>query len=214
MFSQVDRSLKRAEGGLGIGLALVKGLTEAHGGRVDVQSNGPGSGSTFVVRLPVSKNKATTQGNAHPEGTPGPKRKILVVDDNRDAAATLTMLLTVLGNAPRTAHDRLQALELAEAYRPDVIVLDIGLPKLNDYDTCRRIREQTSRKEMLVVAATGWNQEQDRNRSKQAGFDHHLVKPIDSAALNRILSEGRQQNQTQQNLPQSMTGHAKTYSSV
>jgi CheY-like chemotaxis protein len=190
MFSQVDGSLERAQGGLGIGLALVKGLTEAHGGNVSVESRGGGHGSTFTVRLPISQGQyAASEGAGRHQPVAGPGRRILIVDDNRDAAASLAMLLTVLGNDTRTAHDGLQAVELADAFRPDLIVLDIGLPKLNGYDACRRIRQQVWAQEMLIVAATGWGQQEDRRRSKEAGFDRHLVKPIDAAELNRLLSE-------------------------
>ena len=205
MFSQVDRSLERAQGGLGIGLALVKGLTEAHGGRVEIRSAGLGQGCTFVVRLPVSERnmpvgdipadtvkteRKPPAGNIPADtAKPAPKGRILVVDDNRDGAASLAMLLTAMENDTRTAHDGLQGVELAEAFRPDLIVLDIGLPKLNGYDACRRIRERPWAKETLIVAATGWGQDEDRRRSKEAGFDHHLVKPIDAAELNRLLAE-------------------------
>jgi PAS domain S-box-containing protein len=187
MFSQVDRSLERAEGGLGIGLALVKGLTQGHGGTVDVQSDGLGCGSTFTVRLPVLKNPVVSNECTGREPEPSPKRKILVVDDNRDAASSLAMLLRVMGNETRTADDGLQAVNLADEFRPDVIVMDIGLPKLNGYDACRRIRQALWGKDVVIVAATGWNQEEDRRRSKEAGFDHHLVKPIDTAELNHLI---------------------------
>jgi len=189
MFSQVDRSLERAQGGLGIGLALVKGLTEAHGGRVEVYTEGAGHGCTFVVRLPVTERKPPA-GNVPAEtANPAAKGRILVVDDNRDGAASLAMLLTVMGNDTRTAHDGLEGIELAEAFRPDLIVLDIGLPKLNGYDACRRIRARPWAKDTLIVAATGWGQDEDRRRSKEVGFDYHLVKPVDAAELNRLLTE-------------------------
>jgi PAS domain S-box-containing protein len=192
MFSQVDRSLERAEGGLGIGLALVKGLTEAHGGSVEVRSEGVGHGSSFVVRLPVAPDNAAPERRAaHDVAQPGPRHRILVVDDNRDGAASLAMLLTVLGNDTRTAHDGLEGVEMAGAFRPDLIVLDIGLPKLNGYDACRRIREQPWAKDIIIVAATGWGQEEDRRRSAEAGFDHHLVKPVDAAEVVRLLAKGR-----------------------
>ena len=190
IFSQVDRNLERAQGGLGIGLALVKGLTEAHGGTVEVRSDGVGRGCTFVVRLPVAHGTVAeedTQSNGVPP--PGPKRRVLVVDDNRDGAASLAMLLTVMGNDTRTAHDGIEGVEQAEAFRPDLIVLDIGLPRLNGYDACRRIREQPWARDTLIVAATGWGQDDDRRRSKAAGFDHHLVKPVDAAEIMRLMAE-------------------------
>ena len=190
LFSQVDRSLERAQGGLGIGLALVKGLTEAHGGTVEVHSEGIGRGSAFVVRLPVARGTGAEE-HSPSDGvvTSGPRRKVLVVDDNRDGAASLAMLLTEMGNDTRTAHDGIEGVEQAEEFRPDLIVLDIGLPKLNGYVACRRIRKLPWATDTLIVAATGWGQDEDRRRSKEAGFDHHLVKPIDAADLKRLLAE-------------------------
>lgn len=116
-------------------------------------------------------------------------KRILIVDDNRDGAASLAMLLKVLGNETRTAHDGLQGVEVAESFRPDAIVLDIGLPQLNGYEVCRRIRAQQWGKQILIVAATGWGQEEDRRRSKEAGFDHHFVKPVDAAQFINLLIE-------------------------
>jgi PAS domain S-box-containing protein len=189
IFSQVDRSLERAQGGLGIGLALVKGLTEAHGGRVEARSEGVKQGCTFIVRLPVTERKPPASSSQAEDMQPVPRGRILIVDDNRDAAASLAMLLTVMGNDTRTAQDGMEGIEQAEAFRPDLIVLDIGLPKLNGYDACRRIREQPWAKDTLIIAATGWGQAEDRRRSKEAGFDSHLVKPVDAAELNRLLAE-------------------------
>ncbi len=191
MFSQVDRNLDRAQGGLGIGLALVKGLTEAHGGTVEVFSAGAGKGSSFVVRLPVSRGVPVRETQSPTDGAAfGPRRRILVVDDNRDGASSLAMLLTVMGHDTRIAHDGLEGVELAEAFRPDLIVLDIGLPKLNGLDACRRIREQPWAKNVVIAAATGWGQDEDRRRSEEAGFDHHLVKPVDAAALGKLAANG------------------------
>src|SRR5947209_13055144 len=176
MFSQVDRNLDRAQGGLGIGLALVKGLTEAHGGTVKVFSAGVGKGSSFVVRLPVSPGLPVRDKQSPTDGAAyyGPRRRILVVDDNRDGASSLAMLLTVMGHDTRIAHDGLEGVELAEAFRPDLIVLDIGLPKLNGLDACRRIRERPWAKNVVIVSATGWGQDEDRRRSEVACFDHHF----------------------------------------
>jgi two-component system, chemotaxis family, CheB/CheR fusion protein len=187
MFSQVDRSLERAQGGLGIGLALVKGLTEAHGGRVEVHSQGVGRGCTFTVRLPVTDRQPGAPQPAADAAPPAAKCRILVVDDNRDGAASMAMLLKVMGNDTCTAHDGLSAIETAEAFRPDLIVLDIGLPRLNGFEVCRRIREREWAKEILIVAATGWGQDEDRRRSQAAGFDRHFVKPVDAAELHRLL---------------------------
>ena len=189
MFSQVDRNIERAQGGLGIGLSLVRRLVEMHGGTVDAHSDGPGQGSEFTVRLPVPKSTrqtATHQGE-EPSGA-AIRRRILVVDDNRDSAMSLEMLLKLMGNDTQTAHDGLAAVDAAEQFRPDVILLDIGLPELNGYDVCRRIREQPWSHNIEIVALTGWGQEEDRRRSKEAGFDHHLVKPLDLDVLKKLLA--------------------------
>lgn len=190
LFSQVDGSLERSQGGLGIGLALVKGLTEAHGGTVTGHSDGVGRGSRFVVQLPIVHGSCGKE-NVHTDGVTlsVARRRILVVDDNRDGAASLTTLLTAMGNDTRAAYDGTEGIDLAEAFRPNLIVLDIGLPKLNGYDTCRRLRKKAWAKDTLIVAATGWGQDADRQRSKDAGFDFHLVKPVDVTELVRLLNE-------------------------
>ncbi|MGN6135072.1 MAG: ATP-binding response regulator, partial [Aureliella sp.] len=192
MFSQVDRNMERAQGGLGIGLTLVRRLVEMHGGTVEARSEGPGKGSEFVVRLPILHdlgeqdqkpvvNLATVQS----------KHRILVVDDNQDSAMSLGMMLRLMGNETCLAHDGLAAVEMAQQFRPDIILLDIGLPKLNGYQACRRIREQPWSAGMTIIALTGWGQEEDRRRSHEAGFDHHLVKPVELTALMQLLSERR-----------------------
>lgn len=191
MFSQVDRNLDRAQGGLGIGLALVKGLTESHGGAVTAFSAGVGKGSSFVVRLPIVLGVPIQEKAPQDATTLGPKGRILVVDDNRDGASSLAMLLSLMGHDTRTAHDGMEGVELAEAFRPDLIVLDIGLPKLNGLDACRRIREKAWAKAVVIVAATGWGQGEDRRRSDEAGCDYHLVKPVDAAELDRLLARGK-----------------------
>jgi PAS domain S-box-containing protein len=192
IFSQVDHGIERSQGGLGIGLTLVQGLVEMHGGSVEIHSAGTGHGSEFVVRLPVSRsNRRGEQPSARLNRARSTRRRILVVDDNRDAAASLVMMLSLLGHDTRTAHDGLEAVELAEAFRPDVILLDIGLPKLNGYDVCQRIRQNTWGQGMIIIAATGWGQDEDRRRSHEAGFDHHMVKPVDPTALDQILATAR-----------------------
>ena len=191
MFSQVDRNMERAQGGLGIGLTLVRRLVEMHGGMVEALSDGPGKGSEFVVRLPFIKEgekEADARTAGEGEVPPAAKRRILVVDDNRDSAMSLGMMLTIMGNETRTAHDGLAAVEAAAEFRPDMILLDIGLPKLNGYDACRRIREQPWVKGMVIVALTGWGQDEDKRRSREAGFDHHMVKPVDPDALMNLLT--------------------------
>ena len=190
MFMQVDRSLERSEGGLGIGLTLVQRLVEMHGGTVEARSDGPGKGSEFVVRLAVAEVKDQgPQGAAceHEKGA-APGRRILVVDDNRDVADSLGMLLRMMGNEVHTAHDGLEAVGAAAAFQPDVVLLDLGLPKLNGYEAARRIREQDGGTDMVLVAVTGWGQEEDRRRSKEAGFDHHMTKPVEFAALQELLA--------------------------
>ena len=191
-FTQLDRSLERAQGGLGIGLSLVRGLVRMHGGTVEARSEGPGTGSEFVVRLPVASGRE--QDEPQPENNVVQaagrfKHRILVVDDNRDAAVSTAMLLEMMGHDTRTAHDGLAAVEVARAFKPGVVLLDLGLPRLNGYDAARRIREQSADAKLLLIAMTGRGQEDDKRRSVEAGFDLHLVKPVDSAALERLLGE-------------------------
>ena len=190
MFSQVDRNMERAQGGLGIGLTLVRRLVELHGGKVEARSDGPSRGSEFTVRLPLMKegvigSHVPTTADGRPTTL---KQRILIVDDNHDSALSLGMMLDLMGNDTRTAHDGLAAVEAAAEFRPDLILLDIGLPKLNGYEACRRIREQPWSKGMVIVALTGWGQEQDRRRSAEAGFDHHMVKPVEVAGLEKLLA--------------------------
>lgn len=192
IFAQVDRSLERSQGGLGIGLTLVKQIVEMHGGSVQARSDGAGKGSEFIVRLPVliemapADSRATAAGYG-PELADG-RLRILVVDDNRDAADSLSIMLKVMGNELRTAYDGEQAVATAAQFRPDVILLDIGLPKLNGYETARAIRQEPWGKQMILIALTGWGQDQDRQLSQDAGFDQHLVKPADPAALTKLLA--------------------------
>lgn len=190
MFSQVDTNMERAQGGLGIGLTLVRRLVEMHGGTVDVYSAGPGMGSEFCVRLPVLEEHHSDATRSDEDRIPRPQAKcrILIVDDNQDAARSLEIMLRAMGNETCTAYDGLAAVEMAEAYRPELIILDIGLPKINGYDACRRIREQSWSSGMTIVALSGWGQEEDRRKSKEAGFDRHLVKPLELAALEDLLA--------------------------
>ncbi|WP_010583404.1 ATP-binding response regulator [Schlesneria paludicola] len=191
LFTQVDRALDRSHGGLGIGLTLVKRLVEMHDGKVEAKSEGLGKGSEFLVHLPVV---AASPGElpATPRETDTTvvmaRRRILVVDDNQDSARTLSMMLKLMGHDTATAFDGLEALDVANSYRPDAILLDIGLPKLNGYDVCRRLRQLPAGRQILVIALTGWGQDEDRSRSSEAGFDHHLVKPVDVAVLEMLLA--------------------------
>jgi PAS domain S-box-containing protein len=186
MFSQVGSTLKRAQGGLGIGLSLVKSLVEMHGGKIEARSEGLGKGSEFIVRLPALVEPAPSElppENKAMMNTGPARQKILVVDDNRDNAETLTMLLQLAGNEVETAHDGLQAVAMAERFRPDIVLLDIGMPRLDGYEACRRIRQQPWARNIKIIAQTGWGADGDRKRTEQAGFDAHLVKPVDVEKL-------------------------------
>ncbi|MEO5616198.1 MAG: ATP-binding protein [Candidatus Eisenbacteria bacterium] len=190
IFMQVDHSLERSISGLGIGLTLVKNLVELHGGTVEARSSGIGDGSEFVVRLPALQDAPGLPQPAAPESNPPlTARRILVVDDNQDAAATLALVLELKGHETRTVHDGLEAVQAAATFKPDVVLLDIGLPKLNGYEAARRIREQPWGKSILLVALTGWGKDEDRQKSTEAGFDAHLIKPVDQADLTRLLAE-------------------------
>jgi CheY-like chemotaxis protein/two-component sensor histidine kinase len=189
MFTQVDTSLERSRDGLGVGLTLVKTLVEMHGGTVEVHSDGLALGSEFTVRLPTSEEALKPPSQATvTEPVPMAGRRVLVVDDNEDGADSLAILLELEGYKTLQAHDGFEAIEVAERFRPDAILLDVGLPKLNGYEVCRRIREQPWGKDMVLVALTGWGQEEDRRRSEEAGFDTHMVKPPDQDTLLKILA--------------------------
>jgi CheY-like chemotaxis protein len=192
MFSQVGRGIERSTGGLGIGLALVKGLVEMHGGAVAAESPGAGKGSTFTVRLPVLEERAKSTPEAPADEGPraaGARRRILVADDNRDSANSMALLLRLRGNELRTAHDGVEAVAVAEAFRPQVILMDVGMPRLNGYEATRRIREQPWGKATVIIALTGWGQEGDKERSREAGCDGHLVKPVNLSELEKLLAE-------------------------
>lgn len=188
LFMQVDHTLERSQGGLGIGLTLVKRLVELHGGSVDARSDGVGQGSEFSVRLPLDDagTVAPRDDTLPARRVPAPKR-ILVADDNIDAANSLAELLRLEGHYVQLASDGLQALEAAEATCPDVIFLDIGMPHLNGYETCERIRARPWSRHTILIALTGWGQLDDRRKSTAAGFDHHVVKPVDPGTLPALL---------------------------
>ncbi len=190
MFSQVDRSLERSQGGLGIGLSLVRGLVEMHGGSVECHSDGHDQGSEFVVRLPVASVPPAERQPSDDDckGGAAGRCNALVVDDNEDTAASLGTMLRMMGHDVCTARDGLQALEIAGACRPDVVLLDIGLPRLSGYEVARRIRGQPWGQEIRLIAVTGWGQEEDKRRASDAGFDYHLVKPVEPAALEKLLA--------------------------
>jgi PAS domain S-box-containing protein len=191
IFVQVDRSLERSQAGLGIGLTLVKRLLELHGGTIEVFSEGRGHGSEFVARLPIAPADAAAESPAPQpriERTVPARGRVLVADDNRDAAASLSTLLAILGYETRTAGDGAEAVTAAEEFRPAVALLDIGMPKTNGYEVARHIRRQSWGKEIVLMAVTGWGQAEDRRRTLEAGFDHHLVKPVDPDVLAHLLA--------------------------
>lgn len=193
MFTQVDQSLERSQGGLGIGLTLVRRLVEMHQGSVQAHSAGLGQGAEFAVRLPIAHMASTPDAYTDLENMQSnPALRMLVVDDNRDGAESLALMLRILGNETRVAFDGEDGVAMAEAYQPDVILFDIGLPKMNGYEACRCIREQPWGQRPVIIAVTGWGQPEDRLRSKNAGFDHHMVKPLDTRALMKLLAECRQ----------------------
>jgi PAS domain S-box-containing protein len=179
MFMQVDRTAERSQGGLGIGLTLVRRLTEMHGGSIVARSAGVGQGSEFIVRLPVLSRGAVAETGSRVESESQPQWRVLIVDDNSDSADSLAMLMEITGNQTYLAHDGVEAVEAIEKHRPEVVLLDIGLPRLDGHEVCRRVREQPWGKDIVMIALTGWGQEDDRRKSEEAGFNGHLVKPVD-----------------------------------
>jgi signal transduction histidine kinase/CheY-like chemotaxis protein len=186
MFTQVDRSSRRSQGGLGIGLTLVRSLVTLHGGSVEARSPGPGAGSEFIVDLPILIARQVRTFTARSPGRI-PSTRVLVVDDNRDAAETLGALLSELGAIVSVADSGAAALESLKTFGPDAVLLDIGMPEMDGYEVARRIRAAPDRGRMLLIALTGWGQEDDLWRSRAAGFDHHLVKPPDVDKLRDLL---------------------------
>jgi PAS domain S-box-containing protein len=188
MFSQVKSSQDRSEGGLGIGLALSKGIAELHGGTIEARSAGPGCGSEFIVRFPRRNLSNSTQPVAPaPVPTPAKKHRVLIADDNRDAAESLAMLLEMDGHVVTVVHDGRQALASIEASRPDVALLDIGMPEIDGYEVARRVRGDTRNRQLLLIAVTGWGQESDKVRASAAGFDLHFTKPVEPQRLIELL---------------------------
>jgi len=187
MFTQVETSLDRSRDGLGIGLTLVKTLVELQGGRVEARSDGLGRGSEFEVRLPIAVDRPALPAQPSPAASSA-SRRVLVVDDNEDGAESLALLLTLNGHETHVAHDGVEAIEVAERERPDVVLLDIGLPGLNGFEVSRLIRERAWGKDLVLVAVTGWGQDEHRRASTEAGFDAHLVKPVDHDALMALLA--------------------------
>ena len=193
IFVQGDRTIARSEGGLGIGLTLVQKLTQMHGGTVTVESEGLGKGSQFTVRLPAIVEPAQVEPSG-PSELPRVARqssRVMVVDDNVDTAAGLARLLKLLGHDVVVAHDGQQAIEIARTHRPEVVLLDIGLPMMNGYDVAKQLRQEPCCKTALIIAVSGYGQDEDRRKSQEAGFDHHLVKPVDLNAILSLLAQSR-----------------------
>jgi PAS domain S-box-containing protein len=191
LFVQVDHASTKAQGGLGIGLTLVKNLVEMHNGIVQARSDGLGRGSEFVVRLPLSVVKVEQEqgGQAGPQTQPPTSGyRLMVVDDNRDAADSLAMLLRLQGHEVRVAYSGVAALEMTKAYSPDVVFLDIGMPGMDGYEVARRLRQQPGLEKVVLAALTGWGQQEDRRRTAEAGFNHHLVKPPEPKAVESVLA--------------------------
>ena len=192
LFAQGDRSIARSEGGLGIGLTVVRRLVEMHGGTVIAQSEGIGRGSTFTVRLPATKAVpfAREKRSEDQSGSQGPaaRLKVLVVDDNVDTARGLAQLLSVSGHEVQVVHDGHSAVEVATLHGPDVVILDIGLPGMDGYEVAGRLRGEGVCERACLIAVTGYGQEQDRVQAKETGFDHHLTKPVDFDSLLKLVS--------------------------
>ncbi len=189
MFEQVHGVAGRSDGGLGIGLALVKGLTELHGGTVEARSAGLGHGSEFTVRLPLALPEQATAPLVAEPGPAAPlRRRILIADDNQDAAESLSILLQLEGHEVQVAYLGRAALSLAQAFRPDTAVLDIGMPDLSGYEVAEVLRREPWATNMQLIALTGWGQDNDRRRALEAGFNHHLVKPVDPNQLLRLVA--------------------------
>jgi CheY-like chemotaxis protein len=194
LFTQVGSSLERAQGGLGIGLSLVRRLVELHGGRVEAHSEGPGKGSEFVVRLlaaaapaaPAPAPAPAARENGH---APAAACRVLITDDNRDAADTLGRLVRAWGHPVRVAYDGPAAIAAARDFRPRVVLLDIGLGGMTGYEVAGHLRHEPGLDGVRLIALTGFGQEEDRRRSKEAGFDHHVVKPVDPDTLRGLLAE-------------------------
>ena len=192
LFTQIERPVEKGYTGLGIGLTLVRSLVIMHGGSIDVRSEGLNQGSEFRVLLPIVEEANDGQGVALSDGDGAkspPTRRVLIVDDNHDAARTLGIMVKVLGSDVRLASDGSEAIEVAAEFLPDVILMDIGMPKMNGYEAARYIRQQPWGKDITLIALTGWGQEEDRSRTQEAGFDHHLVKPADPMELRRFLTQ-------------------------
>lgn len=188
LFTQVEKGIERSRGGLGIGLALASQLVELHEGSIKAESGGNGQGSTFTVRLPLLQNGTLTAGNESETPVEGSSLKVLIVDDNVSSAETTGRMLTMIGHETTLAFDGPEALKAARALKPDVIMLDLGMPGMSGYEVCRELRREPGFENTMLIAQTGWGQERDRLKTQEAGFDHHLTKPVDLQELSRLLA--------------------------
>ena len=186
----MGESLNRAQGGLGIGLTLVRRLVDLHDGTVRASSNGPGTGCTFTVRLPrvIEPNMAPQDDRSRRSTGTSQAKRVLIVDDNIDAAESLGLLVELTGHAVRVVHSGPTALTIAQEFQPSIIVLDIGLPDMDGYEIARRLRSNPHFTDVMLVALTGYGQAEDRRRSREVGFDHHLVKPVDPEKFQQLLA--------------------------
>ena len=194
MFTQVGRTVNHAQGGLGIGLSIVRRLVGLHDGTVQAHSEGPGKGSTFTIRLPCAQPDAFEDGSpklADAAESPTPSLQVLVVDDNIDAAETMVMLLELSGHKTAMVHTGTEVLEAARDFIPDVVLLDIGLPGMNGYEVARQVRQDPLLDQTLLVALTGWGSDADKRAARDAGFDVHLTKPVGPDALLEVLARVR-----------------------
>jgi CheY-like chemotaxis protein len=194
LFTQAEPATQRTHGGLGIGLALARRLVEMHGGEITGHSDGPGQGTAFVITMPLCEGLAARHVPP-PLDAPRVASRVVIIDDNQDAASTMSMLVEQLGGSARTAHDALSGLAAVHEFQPAIVFLDIGLPGIDGYEACRRLRQTRSERHLIIVAVTGWGQSQDKQRALDAGFDAHLTKPVDPMALARVLA-GRAQDQS------------------
>jgi CheY-like chemotaxis protein len=187
LFTQGERHSPRAHGGLGIGLALARRIVEMHGGRIDARSDGHHRGSEFTIWMPL------VERTFEPQPTPGAlerpvlNRRVLIIDDNDDAAEMLAAIVRAMGGTAKTANNARDGIERVSDFAPDIILLDIGMSEMDGYEACRRIRQQPAGRTVTIVAVTGWGQERDKQRATEAGFDAHVTKPVDPAALERLL---------------------------
>lgn len=189
LFTQVENGASRSRGGLGIGLALARQLVDIHNGSLSAESAGPGQGSTFTVRLPLVQEAVSAEAAPNEAPAAGSSLKVLVVDDNISAAQTTARMLSLMNHEPSIAYDGLKAIETARAVQPDVIMLDLGMPGMTGYEVCRELRKDPAFAKTLIIAQTGWGQESDREKTRDAGFSYHMTKPINFSELSGLLAK-------------------------